>query len=174
MVYLYNHLSTNYLTPKIAIPMKRFFSVLLLFFLMQTGSSYAQGGDFAPIGATWHYSYFNSNQNNFYGYIYQEVVKDTVISGQACRKLERMRIGVPRHDQSAPIDSVTMSSIYLYSNPDTVFYYNDIFERFLPLYIFNVEAGDTMTFHVPFILPSDEEGDDTLFQVVVTNVTYKD
>lgn len=121
--------------------------IFLLATLFLAHCSFAQG-EFAPIGAKWYYSLSYAMDLRL-GFTEQVVTKDTTIDGQICRKIERTEV-VKRGDISnSPTDTNTLESLYVYSNPDTVFYYNTIFEKFLPLYIYNVAVGDTISYHVP-------------------------
>lgn len=140
----------------------------LLFFLLAllaTTTAKAQGDSFAPIGAEWYYG--SRNYYNFPHYSRFRVEKDTMVVGVACRKISG--IYVPRDSISRPLDD-----IYVYSTRDTVFYYNHTFGRFTPLYIFNVEEGDTMTYNLPdykypphFEYSSSGPTADSIFKVVV-------
>jgi hypothetical protein len=104
--------------------------------------------DFAPIGAKWHYSSGTYNVGpsalHFQGYVFQESVSDTVINGITARKLQRTYS--TRNTQNT-IFSGPISSIYIYATADTIFSYNVDSNRFMPLYIFNVAVGDTLTHH---------------------------
>ncbi len=120
--------------------MKNYFLSLVTILLTIT-SAQAQGDYFAPIGAEWYYG--SINQFNYPHYSVFRVEKDTVVSGVACRKITG--VYVPRDSASRALDD-----IYVYSTKDTVFYYNKTFSRFTPLYIFNVEEGDTMIYDCPY------------------------
>lgn len=64
-----------------------------LFFLLllaAAGTAQAQTHEFAPIGAEWYYSYDNVFTT---GYIHIKAVKDTVIDGMECVKLEKREYG---------------------------------------------------------------------------------
>ena len=106
--------------------------------------------DFAPIGAKWYYEWahvnFPTEGRSMYGYILQESVSDTVIHGITARKLQRTSYG--RNSQNV-IENWPISSIYVHATADTVFYFQPELDRFLPLYIFNVQAGDTMVHRAP-------------------------
>jgi hypothetical protein len=114
----------------------------LLFFFTFNSVVFAQ--EFAPVGAEWHY-------NARYGIFHAKVEKDTVIKGTACRKISC----------TSYIDSIWTArglhvsdkpDIYVYDNADTVFMYNVIFKKFTPLYVFNVNAGDTI--QLPIMPPA--------------------
>src|SRR5690606_3744893 len=127
--------------------MKRLSTILLLlFFLTQTNSSYAQG-DFAPIGATWYYSWA-SNEMQDVGYFIYESAGDTTSQGQVCRNIKGTLYS-KANTPSAEVDTSDYPGLCVYSNPDTVFYYDVDLNRFLPLYIFNVNVGDTVKYRVP-------------------------
>ena len=90
--------------------------------------------NFAPLGATWHHS-------GFYGVYKSFVSKDTVFKGQACRKIEQdiyVNLG-----KFYPF-LYTTRDLYIYDNDDTVFCYNDRIDRFTPLFVFNLNSGDTL------------------------------
>lgn len=88
-------------------------------------------------------------------------------AGIDCRKVQRKTYKTQLANPSAPVDSSDVHYSYIASNNDTVFYYNEQFSRFLPLYIFNIEAGDTIVYHVTFsAVPYD-----TLFRVVVDSIS---
>ncbi|RYE22424.1 MAG: T9SS type A sorting domain-containing protein [Sphingobacteriales bacterium] len=118
--------------------------IILLLSIIICASSSAQAQDFAPVGAEWHF-------DARYGIFHGKVEKDTVLHGVACRKITC----------TSYIDSIWSSrglgvsnkpDLYVYDNADTVFAYNFLFRKFTPLYIFNVEAGDTI--HIPVMPPA--------------------
>lgn len=115
---------------------------ILLFFLTKTQNVYAQS-DFAPVGAVWYHNYF--------GGVYKTVVEgETTISG---KKVSILKQSVYRDSfyEAVNYPAVPCRNLYLYSTTDTVFIYNERFEEFTPLYIFNVKAGDTIS--LPIINP---------------------
>lgn len=114
---------------------------------------------FAPQGAAW---YFGNYKDNLY-YLKYWVEKDTLVQDQPCTKIARTHIPLGA-------DSFSLAPMLVYTSSDTVFYYNDTFSRFLPLYIFNVKAGDTITYHVPYFNPYRYQLRDTFFHVVVEKV----
>ncbi len=103
----------------------------------------AQGDYFAPIGADWYYG--AKSQYNYPHYSVFRAEKDTMMAGVNCRKITGSY--VPLDSAARPLDN-----IYVYSTPDTVYYYNHTFERFTPLYIFSAEVGDTVTYNVPYFM----------------------
>ena len=137
----------------------------ILFLVLLCGLLPATYGQnmFAPLGSVWNYSY---GTDEYTGYTLQKVTGDTTIAGTDCRRVLRKTYKTQLANPSAPVDSSEVRYSYIASYNDTVFYYNEQFSRFLPLYIFNVAAGDTMVYHVPFLVtPSD-----TLFRVVVDSI----
>tara|TARA_Y100000589_G_scaffold331882_2_gene387645 strand:- start:25432 stop:26358 length:927 start_codon:yes stop_codon:yes gene_type:complete len=113
--------------------MKKTTIIFFLTFISLFTNSKAQ--NFAPIGATWYYdevfSFTNSNARDFIKFT---VVKDTVINGQLCSKI------VKRHRVLCAFrDSVE----FIYTQNDTVFFYDTSFNTFQILYDFNAQAGDS-------------------------------
>jgi Protein of unknown function (DUF3244). len=102
-----------------------------------------QAQEFAPKGAEWTY-------NTYRGIFRATVDRDTVINGTLSRVVAHTphvdtfwaRLGFPLYD---------IADLYVYNNADTVFVYNSLFNKFTPLYVFNVSEGDTVCLPV---LPS--------------------
>jgi hypothetical protein len=119
--------------------------------------------DFVQAGAEWHY-------DMTYGSFRQYVHSDTVINGISCKRIKT----------DTYVDSLyfyqglriySLSNKYIYSSNDTVYAYNSLFGRFTPLYIFNVQPGDTITLPVQvpdasYFIPN---GDST-FRLVIDSV----
>lgn len=116
---------------------------------------------FAPIGAKWYYSSAAYGMAPPYAeYYLYEASKDTAVNGTNCRKIEVHEFkynGTTQQDKP----------VYVYDNTDTVFYYNDLHDRFFPLYIFNVNTGDTIHYY----LLGNWQGTDSLWTVKVDSVT---
>jgi hypothetical protein len=93
--------------------------------------------------AVWHYSGPNGGtvppNSEYYRYW---VEKDTIYQGQQAKKIERM------HFRYAG-DSVSWKPLYLFDRNDSVFYYNDHYQRYILLYDFTANVGDTLRFYVP-------------------------
>ena len=100
----------------------RFFTVL---FILSTITTNAQ--NFAPIGATWHYSYQTINPN-LISFEKIESVSDTTINGILCKKLKA---------------NTSNEANYVYSKNDSVFVYKE--NSFNLLYDFGAETGETIT-----------------------------
>ncbi|RYD22774.1 MAG: T9SS type A sorting domain-containing protein [Verrucomicrobiaceae bacterium] len=126
--------------------------VFVLFSLGFTLSARSQN-TFAPIGAEWWYA--ASMRSYEYWDNFAEVwadqmvsVKDTVIAGQSCRKLTATR---HQKDKNHPYTAyvTAQSSFFIYNNQDTVFAFSAALSNFVPLYIFNVQPGDTVCLRSP-------------------------
>src|SRR5690554_3723734 len=144
--------------------------ISLLFGFVLFSLSYLQAqNDFAPIGAKWHFSY-TSSLGSEVGYSISESIKDTVIIDRPCQMIARTIVKKPNGIANAPIDTVHLAPFFSYAVPDTVFYYNEFYEQFLPWYIFNVQEKDTITYMVPDTqyLASHP---DSLFRLLVDSVT---
>ena len=102
---------------------------------------------FAPPGSEW----YHSMDDPFYGVFHSYYGGDTVIAGVACRKIVRdAETADPVYSSGLLVSN--LNTLYVYNTPDTVFLYNGFFNRFTPLYVFNVNDGDTV--RLP-ILPID-------------------
>lgn len=123
--------------------------------------------EFAPIGAEWCYGSTGWNKVHYARYI---VTKDTVINGQNCRKVEGVFTAPGGSDGSDDPGFAYTALQFFYTSSDTVFYYNDSFAQFFPLYIFNVNVGDTVTYRTPIIQEDNPNLKDTFFKVVVDKV----
>lgn len=84
--------------------------------------------EWAPLGATWHYSKFINTTN----YTYQEVLAvDTMtIQGQQCTFL---------------YGNSPAAEVYTYKEDNKVYYYNDQYDSFEMAYDFNATVGDSWT-----------------------------
>ena len=123
----------------------------------------AYGQTFAPLGARWYYSASANGmapQGSEY-YLY-ESTKDTIVGGHSCKKLN------VTYYKYLNGDTAYLPPVFLYQVVDTVYYYNTIYLKYFPLYIFNVSQGDTLTFHSPDI-PFNPI--DTIWKAVVDSVT---
>ncbi len=134
-------------------------STLLLILSFIFSNTHAQ---FAPLGAKWHYS-SSDNGSAPSGATYKlfESEKDTVLAGVNCKKLK-----ITHFKYNG--DTIFPVPFFVYQSNDTVFYFNDVYSRFFPLYIFNVNVGDTLVYHTPYI-PTNPA--DTNLYVRVDSVT---
>jgi len=123
---------------------------------------------FAPAGASWHY-HGESSPTAGPGtrYCLSEVEKDTILAGRSCTKM--ITTCYNHHPgTNAYNDTAIMPAFYTYTSGDTVFYYNEEFGNFYPLYRFDVLSGDTVSYHIPTAAFSSS---DSLFRVRVDSVT---
>lgn len=117
-----------------------YFLSALIFFLF---AFQLNGQTLIEDSAVWHYSGPNGGavppNSEFYRYW---VEKDTTYKGQQAKKIERM------HFRYAG-DSVSWEPLYLFDRNDSVFYYNDHYQRYILLYDFTANVGDTLKFYAP-------------------------
>jgi hypothetical protein len=92
--------------------------------------------NFAPVGATWYHS-------GYEGVFKSIAVKDTIVLGKNCRQIKQ-RIYIPWPGPIYREDLGSTRDLYIFNNPDTVFCFNERLNNFTPLFIFNVNAGDTI------------------------------
>lgn len=108
-------------------------AIFTLLFLLSV--SFVQAQDFAPTGATWHYSAFPVGPGPYQEYFIKfEVTGDTTINGQTCsiiHKDEKVQC------LNRPDDE------FVYISNDTVFVFDPAFSQFRMLYDFNANAGDS-------------------------------
>ncbi len=140
--------------------MEPLFKLFSLVIILNVNAVIAQT-TFAPAGAEWYH-------NMQYGLFYSYNAGDTIINGINCRIVKREA----RTSVSVGLTVHNLPTIYLYNNTDTVFVYNYFFNRFTPLYVFNVIDGDTV--HLP-ILPTEIDGlhhvsTDSTFSFIVDSV----
>ncbi len=135
---------------------------LLPFLLFMINTTISNGQKFAPIGAEWYYSASANGlaPTNSEYYHYQSKL-DTFVAGHSCTK-----ILITYYQFKGAVTNPP--PIYTYQSSDTVFYYNDTYSNYFPLYIYNVSKGDTLTYHTPDIptLPSD-----TLWKSIIDSVS---
>ena len=119
-------------------------SLKALLFLLSYWSiiaSISAQSEFAPIGAEWHYSLDNGYDPPYSNYLYQEAVKDTLISDTLCRKVHWIRY--------TNNEDVFSGNEYYFVKSDSLFYYNSLFQRFHLLFDYSASVGDTVHFPAP-------------------------
>lgn len=146
--------------------MVKYFFAVLCALIMQSN---LQAQNFTVSdSASWHHSMP-------YGSFHSYVIGDTIIQTKAV-KIIRQEALVKEPFYSYGLRVYDLSKLYLYSTPDTTFVYNHIFNRFTPLYVFNVNEGDTVC------LPYIESGGgvkfvgnmgDSLFCFVIDSIRIK-
>lgn len=119
----------------------------------------------APTGAEWYHRQGAGGPEPIgLGYYHSEVVGDTVVRGQPCRKIERYK-------KVWTGDIVQLPPLYTYIRHDSVYLFNPKFDRFLLTYDFTAAAGDTLTFPAPDSLPWLPN--DSTFQVRVDSIVLR-
>jgi hypothetical protein len=88
---------------------------------------------FAPVGATWYYQSGGFSSATYYP-VKLESLKDTLIQGLSCRKL------------NLGISNVTL----VYSDSDKVYLFDNYQQLFVKIYDFSLQTGDTLTYHLSF------------------------
>lgn len=140
-------------------------NLMLVFCLLGMQASRAQT-QLAPIGTEWYH-------NMSFGVFKSTVIGDTIINGLSSRHIEVEAV-IKNPSQSPPVHGY---DYYLYDHQDTVFIYNTLFNRFTPLYVFNVQPGDTLFLPV---IPVEMEGralptlgSDSTFALLIDSVMMK-
>lgn len=119
--------------------------------------------DFAPDHAEWwNFGGVYGGAVSYFNYYQKKVTGDTVIQNIPAKIIsERAYIlnrslvyGNPEHPNNPTeihwsIDSSNIVEHYIYANDDTVFIFNDHFNRFTTLMVFNVGEGDTVCLPIP-------------------------
>lgn len=110
----------------------------LLTFLALSILSQAKAQEFAPIGATWTFNSYNWNPPNFTGWDNYVSEKDTIINSISCKKI----IG------SGFLCSIRPKQEFLHKNNDSVFFWDEYFDKFQLLYDINAQAGDSWSIEI--------------------------
>lgn len=111
---------------------KLFFSLLFLQLAFYYSSLAQQ--DFAPVGAKWYYNYWIGMSPPDAEYLKYESVKDTIISGKNCKKIE-----IIHYKYNG--DSTLFGNEYMYNDSGKVYYYCN--NQFYLIYDFTAVTGDT-------------------------------
>jgi len=116
----------------------------------QSGNSAAK--EWAPIGAKWWYTFSGAGLDQ--NYLTLESVKDTMVLGKHCRKLEikeYLAEGLihPENNRSYYFENIDFGPrrIILHQQGDSIFYLRK--NQFELLYDFSMEPGDTIAVTVP-------------------------
>ena len=135
--------------------MKKYLFLISCFLLLNLALS-AQ--NFAPIGATWHYTEQHSSSPHI-AYIKMESVKDTLFQGKNCRVLEKSTILVC---------SDRPKTEYIYEQNDTVYFWQPDLQQFQPLIVFNANPSDWWEFIRPYGFRDDET-----IRVTVDSISFE-
>lgn len=159
--------------------MKKYIYLILLLILPNLSFSQVDYTAFAPEGAAWWHGNMTLSSTDLFPYgISSKVIGDTLIQGRTAAIVEMTNY----HKWNAypNLDSVTYDPYYIASSEDTVFVYNTYFDKFTPLYVFNVVEGDTLCLPViphPFKDPDNFESwynpiaeADSMFCIIVDSV----
>ena len=145
------------LTP-IKIIMKKYIILpfFSLFFILTIHSQ-----DFGSNNASWHYS---SSANGLAlsksEYIHYKVVKDTLFHSKMSKKIEIQHFKINT-------DTLNLPPIYVFTQNDSVFYYNDQYQRYLLLYDFTAHVNDTLQFYIP---DTNFIATDSTFKIVIDSI----
>lgn len=146
--------------------------LIIIWFIFLFGTKLqAQTPIFAPVGAEWWYSGGDPvSWSEIWDYA--KVTKDTLIQGQICRKIEAIRHQKYLFNPQLWVSS--LGNIYLFDQNDTIFTFNSLFNKFTPIFTFNVNVGDTVCmpvtagYYAPNIHPLTG---DTSFCFVIDSIT---
>lgn len=128
-------------------------TLLVLCLLLLAGPGASAQNSFAPVGAEWWYG--GNNRHGSFIPLEQswlqhvQAVGDTALTGIPCRKLT-ITGTLPFVPTAA-----FKNPLYVYDNTDTVFVFSERAGKFIPLYIFNVQQGDTICLSGLFQLSGD-------------------
>jgi hypothetical protein len=91
--------------------------------------------------------------------------KDTLVAGMLCTKVTGQRI------EYTPSRYITteLNPEFFYCSGDTVFYFNNYYRQFFPLYHFNVRKGDSLSLHIPYPMSLIK---DTMFTIYIDSVSF--
>ncbi len=131
--------------------MKYFFTTIIAT-LLSLGS-YAQT-EFAPLGAEWTYHKVNGGSSDFgFEYLTKSFYDSSYLNDGKTIKIIRSERYTQKYQYNyfanawQYLNRDTLSPVVdsFYEQNDTVFAYNKLWQRFTPLYIYNVQEGDTVT-----------------------------
>ncbi|HLT94574.1 MAG TPA: T9SS type A sorting domain-containing protein [Membranihabitans sp.] len=143
-------------------------SLTCLSFFFQQLQAQNEGVEWAPIGATWHYSY-RYMSTPAVDYIVMESTKDTIVNGKNARLIEG-RIYSEGGFNIPATDRYDDGSYIIYQQGDSVFYLRE--NKFELLYDFSMKVGDTMNIVTPNG-HNPSRGIDTLLHIRVDSIGVK-
>lgn len=131
---------------------------ILLLTLLFLSAANSQAQDFAPAGAEWYYNerFAFSGDIDYIKFISE---KDTLIHGRTCQKI------IKRHKL---LCFNRPDSEFLYTGNDTVYFFDDTFNEFQNLYVFNSAPGDSWIIRI-----KDENQETDTVTVRVDSVSTK-
>lgn len=145
----------------------KYFSLLLV---LITFNFQSIGQVWIDEGAVWHYEYSNIGYGGFTKY---EYTKDTIIEGQTCEKIDAVyyEFTSDQYGNIVPLGQFGRKTNYTYVSGDTVFYWNDIENKFFTLYNFGAEVGDSWIIaseNYGYGFPLETDNDTSRIEVVAT------
>lgn len=155
---------------------------ITLTLLMLTINLFAQT-DFAPLGATWYYRGFNvgyGSPNPEYNTAHEviaEIPENGIIKKVIETKRQSAYVRVYPYDTLRELvrSGISTSIDSLYEQNDTVFIYNQRWQRYTPLYVFNVNEGDTIkipSFHAYDTIRVSES--DSFLYFIIDSIRLRD
>jgi hypothetical protein len=109
-------------------------NLLLSFLLVFLCSSVFSQPEFAPIGAEWYYSQYESYNPPQANYIKHTCIKDSTINGKTVKVIQKTRF--------TREGTTDLGNEYLYQHGDTISYWKS--GEFHELYNFSLSKGDSM------------------------------
>jgi len=121
--------------------MKTFITQVLILMNLLCYSFMAQI-DWAPVGARWHYVGSGFGIQTYY---LIESIKDTIIQGHLCKKLYSNQFSFLLVGPGGFNTGVSNQVVdYTYKSNDTIYLYNIEDNHFYPVFVNNLNVGDTM------------------------------
>jgi hypothetical protein len=159
-------------------------SIVFLCLLLSAIQVIAQG-EFAPLGAKWtyhatkisayvHYK-IGAEQLSIY-----ECMESNLINGHEVKKIKEITYMQKLSREVSGVHYFDRDTIIkyheVYQDGDTVYYNNPIFQRYTPLYVFNVQDGDTL--HLPITdtnyMAHNNNAGDSIMSIVIDSVRMVD
>lgn len=111
---------------------------VLITLLITTTSLSGTAQSWVADGAVWHYNFWNVAVEGYYEY---EYTHDTLIDGQNCQVIQGNRYQFYNPGEPELISVSALSTEYIYTSGDTVFYRDH--DAFFVLLNFDAEVGDS-------------------------------
>lgn len=129
--------------------MKKYLTILLTVFAFTffQNNIHAQiNTEFAPDHAAWwHYHSAWFGPTGSFGLNHSSVKGDTLLQGVTAKIIQQdLFLQTINSNNSTTVDTSTARNLFVYDAGDTVFIFNENFNRFTPLFVFNVNEGDTV------------------------------
>lgn len=118
--------------------------------------------NFGLVGTEWYYGIKDQSCNSVCDYVHLKSVKDTIIQGETTFKIIQTYI----RDVG---DTLYLDPLYVYNQADTTFTYSFVELKFLKLFIFNGNQGDTLTLDYTSIF----SGTSSTYRLLIDTVIQK-